>query len=43
MTEFEKILIEESPKQEPKKTQPNSEGKSYGEQMKEKRDRCYAA
>ena len=42
MTEFEKILKEEAPMQEQKKPHPDSEGKSYGEQMKEKRDRCYA-
>ena len=42
MTEFEKILKEQSQREEPKKTQSDSEGKPYGEQMKEKRDRCYA-
>ena len=42
MTEFEKILKEEAPMQEQKKPHPDSDSKSYGEQMKEKRDRCYA-
>lgn len=42
MTEFEKILKEGSQKEEPKKEQPNPAGKTYGELMKEKRDRCFS-
>ena len=43
MTEFEKILYEQNANKEPKKaTETTDEKKSYGEQMKEKRDRCYA-
>ena len=43
MTEFEKILNEQNANKEPKKiTESTDDKKSYGEQMKEKRDRCYA-
>ena len=43
MTEFEKILHEQNANKEPKKgTESTDDKKSYGEQMKEKRDRCYA-
>ena len=43
MTEFEKILNEASPNQAANQPPDNAAtGKSYGVQMKEKRDRCYA-
>ena len=41
MTEFEKILQEKEPNLQ-KETTKSTAQKSYGEQMKEKRDQCYA-
>ena len=41
MTEFEKILQEKEPNLQ-KETTKSTPQKSYGEQMKDKRDQCYA-